>query len=134
MVCCGNSNHHRKSVAAGYCEANENCHNRTYNTTRSHHVSLMIEATAFYASYKCDKQGCAANPPTRQNQPDPTQPNSLGWVGFQGLVGWVRLQFFFFFFFLQLVGLDLGHKIPKPPNPTRPTHIFKIYYIINNFF
>ena len=49
MVCCGNSNHHKKSIAIGYCEPNENCHIRTYNMykvppclPKSIHISLSI--------------------------------------------------------------------------------------------
>ena len=61
--------------------------------------------------------------PTRQNRP-----GGLGW--FLGLGGWVRLGYKKFFD----SGLGLGHKIPNSLNPTRPTRIFKIYHIINNFF
>ena len=63
--------------------------------------------------------------PTRQNRLDPTQLAELGqFLGFDGL-GWVTK-----FFFIR-VGLGLGHKIPNPPNTTRPTHIFSVYIYYN---
>ena len=45
-------------------------------------------------------QGCATNPPTYQNLPNPTQPvglgrylgaGGLGWIDIKGLVDWVGL-------------------------------------------
>ena len=58
------------------------------------------------------------------NLPKPTWPNSTHRVGLVFRAWWVGLGYTFF---LERVGLDLGHKISNPPNPTRPTHIFNIY-------
>ena len=70
--------------------------------------------------------------PTHQNQLEPTQSVGLGqFLGFSGF-GWVTN--FFFYSGSCWVELGSGHKIPNPSNLTRLTHIFNIYYIINNFF